>query len=262
MGLNKTEQQDILAAGENALAKAQSLIAKAKGGTDEDLEEDLQNLEAGKGEADQGEGEESRQDGDGDPDAEQGGEAEGGEQGEQGGDPDKEKELEAEAEAMAAAKQGQGQVAKAAEAELDDEAFQDATPILREINEKLTALDERLAKAAQVEERLGQVEQRLTEKLDSFLTIASAQQEGIETFGKAYQALMNLPARPKSQQRVVVPTGQDAPGGDLKELFRKADAIVTDAIQMGKVEHYFNRGDREGMLNELNPDQRRKVTGE
>lgn len=132
----------------------------------------------------------------------------------------------------------------------------DAGPILQALDNKLTqlqALDKKLdavlAKAASVELLAG-VMRQLYDALN-------AQQEGLATLAKAQSALADLPRVPKSQPRHVnVPTG--APQRPIGDLFAKA-CDLADAVQVGVLTHYYHRGDVDGLLSALTPEQRAQV---
>lgn len=115
----------------------------------------------------------------------------------------------------------------------------DALPILAAIEKRLRVLEAQ-------ERRL----RRLVKAMDALL-------EGVGVLAKGYATLANTPKRPKSH--AVVPTGRKGltPG----EALAKALSVVKDPIRVGILEHYANRGDVDGLLAQLTPEERAKVFG-
>jgi hypothetical protein len=116
----------------------------------------------------------------------------------------------------------------------------DAVPILAAIEERLR--------------RVEALEKRLTYMVKALEALTSA----TKAMAKGYSALAETPVKPKAH-RAVVPTGvrQPNPG----ELFSKALGVVKDPMRVAILEHFVNRGDVEGFLANLTPEERAKVLG-
>jgi len=221
---------DELTAGEEALANAADLIAKAADG---DLDADFGDYDkaaAASAEPDEDEDEEG---GDATDEALEGDDIEAA----MGDDEDDEDEDEDEAPEGAG---GDMPFAKA------DEVVVDALPLLQSIDAHFAALREELT--------------TLRTQNRAMLSIAKAQQAAIGHFAKANDAISGMPTTPKSQRPVKVTTAAPAaPARDLNTLFVKASEIVSDPGRFGVIEHYYNRKDAEGMIGALLPDERERV---
>lgn len=115
----------------------------------------------------------------------------------------------------------------------------DALPILAAIEKRLRVLEAQ-------ERRMRQ----LVKAMDALL-------DGVGVLAKGYATLANTPKRPKSH--AVVPTGRKnlTPG----EALAKALSVVKDPIRVGILEHYANRGDVDGILAQLTPEERARLFG-
>lgn len=200
--------------GEEALARARRLLAKARGPEAGDDPDELDDLPRALDE------EEEDQDEEGQVPAP---EPEGPVVDEE----DEEDEEDGE---------GEGQVVKGL----------DATPILAAIERRLRRLEaqERRLRAL---ERQGRA---LVKALDAAF-------QGLQAMAKAQGQLLQTPRRPKAH--AVVPT---APRPLVpSEVLAKALSVVRDPVRVGILEHYANRGDLEGMLAQLTPEERARILG-
>ncbi len=220
--------QPTMTEGERLLEQAATLLAKASRDAGEALDDDFADLDAAAERAD-AEAERAEAEAEvADAEAELAGVDE-----EEDDDDDEDFDLEPEGEEFVKA----------------EGTLIDATPILQAVDAKLAKLT-RLAKA--VSALQGDVATLLKERRASF-AIAKAQQAALESLTQGFDA----PRRPKSQQRVAVPSAGAT--HDPKVIYAKAEAVITDAAQMGVVEHYYHRRDVSGMLGALTPAQRAKV---
>lgn len=208
--------------GEEALERGQRLLAKAKSAL-KDLDKDFEDLEDPDLPEDLEEPSEVDEEERDDEDDE---DVKMHRYEDQGGDEDEEEEDEEEKP-----------VAKAV----------DALPILAAIEKRLRALEAQEKRLQAQEKRL----QALVKAVGSLV-------QGVEVLAKGYASLANTPKRPKAHQ-VVVPTGRKEvrPG----EVLAKALQVVKDPIRVGIMEHYANRGDLEGLLSQLSPEERAKILG-
>jgi hypothetical protein len=116
----------------------------------------------------------------------------------------------------------------------------DAVPIL-------AAIEKRLRRVEALEKRLAY----MVKALEALTTATKA-------VAKGYAALAETPVKPKAH-RAVVPTGARQPNPG--ELFSKALGVVKDPLRVAILEHFVNRGDVEGLLANLMPEERAKVLG-
>ena len=133
--------------------------------------------------------------------------------------------------------------------EKDDEAEHMAKPMVKAVDAVpiLAAIEKRLRRVEALEKRLVY----MVKALEALTTATKA-------MAKGYAALAETPVKPKAH-RAVVPTGtrQPSPG----ELFSKALGVVKDPMRVAILEHFVNRGDVEGLLANLTPEERAKVLG-
>lgn len=236
MGTPRTAHasDDELTKGEEALANAAELIAKA---ADADLDADFGDYDkAAAASAEPDEDEEGAPD-DATDAALEGDDLEG--------EPDEDDdEDDEEGEGDEPAAEGDGMPFAKAD-EPGAEVTVDALPLLQSIDAHFAAFREHLA--------------TIHAQNRALLSIAKAQQASIGHFAKAQDAISGLPRTPKSQQRVNVATAAPTPARDINTLFAKASEHVSDPARFGMVEHYYNRKDAEGMIGSLLPDERAKV---
>lgn len=235
---------DLLAKGEDALQAAQDLLAKAQGGgLEDDLEDDFAEYDdtvAPEEEAPEATPSDAPPT-DNAPDAPP---------------VDDEEDEEEDADDIEEDEEEPAPLTKAQSAEPID-----ATPLLEEIDRKLAVaakLEETLSQILAKAEAVADYSQNYGQKLDSFLGIAKAQQASLEHFAKAQSSMAGLPRIPKAQRQVKVPTQTKQTAKPIGELFAKAYEVA-DAVQVGKLEHYFNRGDADGLIATLTPQQRAQV---
>jgi len=135
------------------------------------------------------------------------------------------------------------------EDEEDEEDEEEGKPVAKAVDAVpiLAAIEERLRRVEALEKRLTY----MVKALEALTTATKA-------MAKGYAALAETPVKPKAH-RAVVPTGarQPAPG----ELFSKALGVVKDPMRVAILEHFVNRGDVEGLLANLTPEERAKVLG-
>jgi hypothetical protein len=110
---------------------------------------------------------------------------------------------------------------------------------------------------AAIEERLRRVE-ALEKRLTYMVKALEALTTATKAVAKGYAALAETPVKPKAH-RAVVPTGARQPNPG--ELFSKALGVVKDPLRVAILEHFVNRGDVEGLLANLTPEERAKVLG-
>jgi Mg2+ and Co2+ transporter CorA len=110
---------------------------------------------------------------------------------------------------------------------------------------------------AAIEERLRRVE-ALEKRLAYMVKALEALTAATKAVAKGYAALAETPVKPKAH-RAVVPTG--AQRHSPSELFSKALGVVKDPLRVAILEHFVNRGDVEGLLANLTPEERAKVLG-
>jgi len=110
---------------------------------------------------------------------------------------------------------------------------------------------------AAIEERLRRVE-ALEKRLTYMVKALEALTAATKAMAKGYAALAETPVKPKAH-RAVVPTGARRPNPG--ELFSKALGVVKDPMRVAILEHFANRGDVEGLLANLTPEERAKVLG-
>jgi hypothetical protein len=110
---------------------------------------------------------------------------------------------------------------------------------------------------AAIEERLRRVE-ALEKRLAYMVKALEALTAATKAVAKGYAALAETPVKPKAH-RAVVPTGARQPNPG--ELFSKALGVVKDPLRVAILEHFVNRGDVEGLLANLTPEERAKVLG-
>jgi len=212
---------DFEKAGEEALERAQALLAKAQAKSMDDDFEDLDEPELPEelDETDDLEDEEERA-------------AQHDEELKAKGQEDEEEEDEEDEE-----DEGDRPVAKAV----------DALPLL-------AAIEERLRRVEALEKRLAEQERRLGLLVKGLEALTS----GVKTLAKGYAVLAETPRKPKAH-RVAVPT--QVPRPSLSEIMAKAAGVVKDPYRMAILEHYANRGDLEGVLANLLPEERAKIVG-
>lgn len=229
---------DELTAGEEALASAADLIAKA---ADADLDADFGDYD--KAAAASAEPDEDEEGGDATDEALEG-EDDLGMEGDMSGagedDPESDEDEDEEPEGAG----GGEPFAKAADG---DEVVVDALPLLQSIDAHMAALREDLA--------------TMRTQNRALLGIAKAQQAAIGHFAKANDAIAGMPTTPKSQRPVRVATAAPAgsPARDINTLFAKAAEVVEDPSRFGTIEHFYNRKDVEGMIGALLPSERERV---
>jgi NADH dehydrogenase/NADH:ubiquinone oxidoreductase subunit G len=110
---------------------------------------------------------------------------------------------------------------------------------------------------AAIEKRLRQVE-ALEKRLAYMVKALEALTAATKAVAKGYAALAETPVKPKAH-RAVVPTRERQPNPG--ELFSKALGVVKDPMRVAILEHFVNRGDVEGFLANLTPEERAKVLG-
>lgn len=124
--------------------------------------------------------------------------------------------------------------------------------------------DRPVAKAVDALPLLAAIEKRLRlleaqeKRLRALVKAVGALVEGLEVVAKGYSTLANTPRRPKSHSAVVPTAGRDLPPA---EILAKALSVVRDPVRVGILEHYVNRGDVEGALAQLTPEERALVLG-
>ena len=118
----------------------------------------------------------------------------------------------------------------------------------------LAAIEERLRRVEALEKRLVEQERRLGLLVKGLEALTS----GVKTLAKGYAVLAETPRKPKVH-RVAVPT--QVPRPSLSEVMAKAAGVVKDPYRMAILEHYANRGDLEGVLANLLPEERAKIVG-
>jgi hypothetical protein len=131
----------------------------------------------------------------------------------------------------------------------EDEEEEEGKPVAKAVDAVpiLAAIEERLRRVEALEKRLAY----MVKALEALTTATKA-------MAKGYAALAETPVKPKAH-RAVVPTRvrQPNPG----ELFSKALGVVKDPMRVAILEHFVNRGDVEGLLANLTPEERAKVLG-
>jgi hypothetical protein len=135
------------------------------------------------------------------------------------------------------------------EEEEGDEAEHMAKPMVKAVDAVpiLAAIEKRLRRVEALEKRLAY----MVKALEALTTATKA-------MAKGYAALAEIPVKPKAH-RAVVPTGARQPSAG--ELFSKALSVVKDPMRVAILEHFVNRGDVEGLLANLTPEERAKVLG-
>ncbi len=131
----------------------------------------------------------------------------------------------------------------------EDEDEEEGKPMAKAVDAVpiLAAIEERLRRVEALEKRLAYMVKAL-----EALTAAT------KAMAKGYAALAETPVKPKAH-RAVVPTGARQPNPG--ELFSKALGVVKDPMRVAILEHFVNRGDVEGLLANLTPEERAKVLG-
>jgi len=233
------DHEKLLQEGEAALERAAELLAKAAdpeldpATADEDPDKDfdgLDNPEPVEGDGNAGE----QPDEDGDDDCPEGEDCEKDEEGDEPAGETTEESVPEEGEDEPMAKAADG--------------FVDATPLLE-------AIDAKLGQLAELTKRV----QALEAHNNALVKALVAQNEGLGALVKAHGVLADdTPRRPKSRQ-VSVPTS--APKLDRETVMAKAAEIVDDPVRMGMIEHYYNIGNIEGMLQHLTAEERAKLAG-
>jgi hypothetical protein len=135
------------------------------------------------------------------------------------------------------------------EDEEDEEDEEEDKPVAKAVDAVpiLAAIEERLRRVEALEKRLTY----MVKALEALTTATKA-------MAKGYAALAETPVKPKAH-RAVVPTGARQPNPG--ELFSKALGVVKDPLRVAILEHFVNRGDVEGLLANLTPEERAKVLG-
>jgi len=216
--------------GEEALERARRLLAKAKGPDADFSELDDPDLPEELDEASEVEDEERHDDGDEDVKMHR-----YRDEREEDEEDDEEEEPEEE-EDFPDTDEDEKPVAKAV----------DALPILAAIEERLRRLEGLERRVARMERRNAALAKALGEMV-----------AGVRTLAKGYASLLEAPRRPKAHT-AVVPTGRRT---NPSEVFAKALTLVRDPVRAGILEHYANRGDLDGLLAQLTPEERAKVLG-
>ena len=131
----------------------------------------------------------------------------------------------------------------------DDEDEEEGKPVAKAVDAVpiLAAIEERLRRVEALEKRLAYMVKAL-----EALTAAT------KAVAKGYAALAETPVKPKAH-RAVVPTGARQPSAS--ELFSKALGVVKDPMRVAILEHFVNRGDVEGLLANLTPEERARILG-
>ena len=131
----------------------------------------------------------------------------------------------------------------------DDEDEEEGKPVAKAVDAVpiLAAIEERLRRVEALEKRLAY----MVKALEALTTATKA-------VAKGYATLAETPVKPKAH-RAVVPTGARQPNPG--ELFSKALGVVKDPMRVAILEHFVNRGDVEGLLANLTPEERAKVLG-
>jgi hypothetical protein len=146
----------------------------------------------------------------------------------------------------------EGKARKPSDADDEDEEDEDEEedkPVAKAVDAVpiLAAIEERLRRVEALEKRLTY----MVKALEALTTATKA-------MAKGYAALAETPVKPKAH-RAVVPTGARQPSAG--ELFSKALGVVKDPLRVAILEHFVNRGDVEGLLANLTPEERAKVLG-
>jgi len=131
----------------------------------------------------------------------------------------------------------------------DDDEEEEGKPVAKAVDAVpiLAAIEERLRRVEALEKRLAY----MVKALEALTTATKA-------VAKGYAALAETPVKPKAH-RAVVPTGARRPSAG--ELFAKALGVVKDPMRVAILEHFVNRGDVEGLLANLTPEERARVLG-
>jgi hypothetical protein len=131
----------------------------------------------------------------------------------------------------------------------EDEDEEEGKPVAKAVDAVpiLAAIEERLRRVEALEKRLTY----MVKALEALTTATKA-------MAKGYAALAETPVKPKAH-RAVVPTRVQQPNPG--ELFSKALGVVKDPMRVAILEHFVNRGDVEGLLANLTPEERAKVLG-
>jgi len=131
----------------------------------------------------------------------------------------------------------------------EDEGEGEGKPVAKAVDAVpiLAAIEQRLRRVEALEKRLAY----MVKALEALTTATKA-------VAKGYAALAETPVKPKAH-RAVVPTGARQPNPG--ELFSKALGVVKDPLRVAILEHFVNRGDVEGLLANLTPEERAKVLG-
>jgi hypothetical protein len=146
----------------------------------------------------------------------------------------------------------EGKARKPSDADKEDEEEEDeeeGKPVAKAVDAVpiLAAIEERLRRVEALEKRLTY----MVKALEALTTATKA-------MAKGYAALAETPVKPKAH-RAVVPTGARQPNPG--ELFSKALGVVKDPMRVAILEHFVNRGDVEGLLANLTPEERAKILG-